>query len=293
MIPLYAIGLIIMGVGLLVGASGCAEPEDFPKTAPPPDPPDPDDVDTPPGPRPKFDECSPPTDSFQLMVEGGDLGCSVLAVDRETICVQGEPCSANSEYLQADPVPGQLRFTGKAKWVSYPLEFFTSDPGDPGYGLMAQRTQRRANAEALATYGYGEAYPALASRLGLAGAVEGVMNLSDCSEQLTIKGAVFDPISGDYRDTSDFVAMAFYTPVAEGFQCTAAADFLNEQVRIKNGTLAANFTADQIESQEIVPACGAMCTFVPSATEPDQSNPSMVGLRLIREPFEAPRPDNP
>lgn len=271
-----------VGLGLIFSSiGGCGDgTDDYKDPTKPLDPPD-GGLEPPDGGRSNFQQCFSPRESFQIKVEGGDLGGSALAVDRETICVEDEPCRVRSEFLKAGSVAGHLRFTGKARWVSFPDGFWMGDPGDPGYGLMAQRTQRRATGEAIARFGYGDDYPAVANQLGLAGAVEGTINLTDCSVEMTIKGTVFDPISGDYTDSVGDIALAFYA----GNECLAEDDFGNEAVRVHLGPLQANFTADQVESGEPVPICTSGCSYLPSATVPDQANPDPLTLRLIRRAF--------
>lgn len=245
--------LIPVVVGGVVALLSSCKGED--EEIPPLDDPNPDDTKIPDNPRNNFDECFPPNESLSIVVEGTGAfygseppvdGCFVMAVERESISVS------------------ESGFTGIARWASYPPELSTKNPGDPGYGLMAERTFLRESGAPLTDLGLGFVWP-----------IEGTVDLTDCRLEATFRTTVMTP-DGFALPGLDYMVLPFYSMRADGGgPCLPEADFSNEVVVIHDGPVSATLV-----SGEPGLICSGDCIDVNG-----EPNPATLEMTLLNGPF--------
>ncbi len=256
------------------------------------------------GSTPEAPGCFPRPESFQVIFEMKDAfhrlqdgtkttpaeGCFSMAVDRETLCFTGETCADGLPQAQKDYLAGgtaaKPKFVAKAKWVSMPFEFFTSEPGDDGYGLMAVRTKARADGDPLkelrvptsatTTMSWGSIYPDYQNTMGFVWPVEGEFDPATCHLTMTLKTTV-KTVDG-YGETLPYVAIPYYTQHG-ALSCVAKPDFSNEGLLIHHEPIKVDFTAPD----EPVTVCEGTCT-----DSDGESNPGSIKATFTQEPFATP-----
>ena len=193
--------------------------------------------------RNRFDSCFPPDQGLAILLDGrgavyGDPpstpvdGGSAVTIDRESLSFTGE---SNS-------------FRANGRWASAPLEFYAQNPGDPGYGMMAQRTSVRANGDPLTSLrrsgmagSWADQFPefAAASGLGFVWAIDGDFDPEGCHLNIRIRGAV-RTASGGMSDPMSEVAVPLYLPRPDGGTRVATSTFDNEALAIMSEPIVAS-----------------------------------------------------
>lgn len=238
------------GLGMM---AGCGDTNPYPDgTIPPLDTPGGGDTTLPPTALNTFNHCFPPNQSLEVLLRGQASwgspqqsvnGGTVLEVDRASLSLLGG--GTGDEPWNGAPVP--FRATGK--WGSAPLEFFTWNPGDAGYGLMAGRTTARANGEPLTSLrrsgmngSWAQQFPGFTggAGVGFLWRIEGeLIDPATCRTRLTLRGAVR---TSSGQTPSEHVAVPLYGPRPDGFTDLSASTFSNEGLGLVSGALQAEVT---------------------------------------------------
>lgn len=239
------------GLGMM---AGCGDTNPYPDgTIPPLDTPGGGDTTLPDTPLNRFNRCFPPNQSLEILLDGRGAawgspqqtkdGGSVLEIDRASLSLIGGGSGGDAGTGSSN------RFRATAKWGSAPLEFYTMNPGDSGYGLMAGRTTARANGEPLTSLrrsgmngSWAQQFPGFTqgAQVGFLWSVEGdLLDPTTCRTRVTIRGAVRTANGG--QTPSPHVAVPLYSPRPDGFTDIASLTFANEGLAVVNGALEATF----------------------------------------------------
>lgn len=293
---------ILVGVVLIAGCSSSNDDEGGATQGTPSEPiADPPSKDTtiPDSPRNDLDTCYEPTSSFQVMVDlkgafhrlvGGTTspeadGCLVIAVDRESICMAGEPCdTATGRLLQAGSNETRKLFRAVGRLASMPAEIS---------GLTAVMYQSRQSGAPLRDLGndWGTIYPEFQDSIGFVWMIDGDIDATNCHVTMTLRSAarniendnLDNPFGHGYTDVLPNTALPYYTQNGM-LSCTPTSTYDNEGLVVLDAALTATLPGPDQAAR----VCDNNCTDVTGAV-----NPRTADLTLINQPFSPPAPPAP